>query len=100
MICLLPMSIIFIIAIIYIYFSEKSKVLTTKNDFIPIPEEEYPKVIVTFKGSEYDITNFIKRHPGGKQILLDNNGKDIEELMLANEHSSHAYQLLERYKIN
>jgi cytochrome b involved in lipid metabolism len=57
------------------------------------------KIIILFKGEEYDITDFVKKHPGGKQVLLDNNGKDIEKLMFENEHSTHAYNILEKYKI-
>lgn len=69
---------------------------STTNDSSLKPPD---KIIVTFKGSKYDITNFIKRHPGGKQILIDNNGKDIENLMLEYEHSKNAYLILEKYKI-
>lgn len=62
--------------------------------------EPNPKVIVTYKGSTYNISDFVRKHPGGKKVLLENNGKDVEKLMLENEHSEHAYQLLEKYKIN
>lgn len=57
------------------------------------------KVIVYFKGNKYDITQFLLKHPGGKNILEQNNGNDIEELMKYYEHSKYAYQLLEQYKI-
>lgn len=55
------------------------------------------KIIVQFKDSQYDITNFAKKHPGGKTVLMENNGKDIEKLMIENEHSENAYKLLEKY---
>ena len=57
------------------------------------------KIIVTYKGSKYDITNFLRKHPGGVDILLENSQKDIEQLMAKYEHSIHAYKLLELYKI-
>ena len=57
------------------------------------------KIIIKFKGSKYDITHFAKNHPGGKKILVNNNGKDIEKLMSKSHHSDYAYKLLEKYKI-
>lgn len=56
-------------------------------------------IIVKFKNDSYDITKFLLRHPGGKQILIDNNGKNIEQLMCDNNHSKCAYNILEKYKI-
>lgn len=58
------------------------------------------KIIVKYKGSQYDITKFVKYHPGGKDFLIDNNGLDIEKQMLEKEHSAKAYKILEKYKIN
>lgn len=58
------------------------------------------KIIVFFKENKYDVTDFARKHPGGKVVLIDNNGKDIEELMLKYEHSKYAYRMLEKYKIN
>jgi hypothetical protein len=58
------------------------------------------KIIVTFKGSSYDVTSFIKFHPGGKKVLMDNNGNDVEALMLKHKHSIHAYDTMKKYKIN
>ncbi|AFX92855.1 cytochrome B5 [Acanthamoeba polyphaga mimivirus] len=69
---------------------------TTKNFDNPNNSDQ---IIVTYKGSKYNITEFLRRHPGGKQILIDNNGKDIEKLMLEYEHSNNAYRMLEKYKI-
>lgn len=57
------------------------------------------KIIVKFKGDNYDITKYAKKHPGGKQILIDNIGNDIESLMNDIGHSDQAYKLLEKYKI-
>ena len=57
------------------------------------------KIIVSFKGSTYDVTNFSKRHPGGKTVLVENNGKDIEQIMLDIGHSDNAYEILEKLKI-
>lgn len=78
-----------------------SKTINPRNQVIRSNTNMIPeKIIVTFRGSLYDITNFVKKHPGGKNILLENNGKDIEYLMIGNGHSDYAYKLLEKYKID
>lgn len=43
--------------------------------------------------------DFVKNHPGGEEILIENNGKDIDELMIDVGHSSDAYDILAKYKI-
>lgn len=63
-------------------------------------ENEEEKIIVSFGDNRYDISSFIFKHPGGEDLLIDNNGKNIEELMLENNHSDRAYKLLEKYKID
>uniref|UniRef100_A0A6G6ACU0 Cytochrome b5-like protein n=1 Tax=Borely moumouvirus TaxID=2712067 RepID=A0A6G6ACU0_9VIRU len=95
---LLLLIVVYVIKIICYYYKETN--MTENKPIVNDPPLGPPdKIIVTFKGSKYDITNFIKRHPGGKQILIDNNGKDIENLMLEYEHSKNAYLILEKYKI-
>lgn len=69
----------------------------------PVPagkKIEGEKVVVAFQGSRYDITDFVKYHPGGKDVLLEHNGRDVEQPMLDNKHSVHAYERLKSYKID
>ncbi|XWV25702.1 cytochrome b5-like protein [Tupanvirus soda lake] len=90
--------VVIVIGIMYILFSEQNTEMTNNqksNNNENIPQ----KIIVKFKEEEYDITDFIRKHPGGKQLLVENNGNDIEKLMLENEHSVHAYNILQKYKI-
>ncbi len=56
--------------------------------------KETEKVIVTFKDQSYDITEFLQHHPGGKEVLLEQNGKNVEEVMKEVGHSPDAYELL------
>lgn len=57
---------------------------------------------VIYKGSVYDITNFLEKHPGGAELILDKAGKDITDLFEDDNfhnHSSAAHNLLRNYKI-
>eukprot|EP01100_Stratorugosa_tubuloviscum_P010465 TRINITY_DN449_c0_g1_i1.p1 TRINITY_DN449_c0_g1~~TRINITY_DN449_c0_g1_i1.p1 ORF type:complete len:348 (-),score=128.34 TRINITY_DN449_c0_g1_i1:98-1141(-) len=50
----------------------------------------------------YDVTSFIKKHPGGKQILIEHLGKDATKAFKSDEihsHSKAAHRMLESYKI-
>jgi cytochrome b involved in lipid metabolism len=122
-ISLLLIFIVSLIGIIYTLFSDQIKEMQSKqknsvenikidnhindndkkNNLTNNPEQleqDNRHIIVTYKGSKYDITDFISKHPGGKTILLKNNGKNIEQSMLQNEHSTNAYETLEKYRIN
>jgi len=74
---------------------ESKSIEIIKSSLAPASEQ----VIVTYKNCSFDITDFVLKHPGGKAILLQNNGKDVERLMAQNEHSEEAYKILEKYKI-
>uniref|UniRef100_A0A6C0LSA1 Cytochrome b5 heme-binding domain-containing protein n=1 Tax=viral metagenome TaxID=1070528 RepID=A0A6C0LSA1_9ZZZZ len=63
-------------------------------------EKRQNNIIVYYKGGKYDITNFLTKHPGGKNAIIDFNGEDVEKSMAENKHSTGAYNLLEKYKIN
>jgi cytochrome b involved in lipid metabolism len=92
---------ILIAFLIYIFFSgEAQRSLEEKRNTIVKRKKDCEPVIVDFQGQKYDITSFLKKHPGGAEILRENNGKDIETLMMDNDHSNKAYQILEKYKIN
>lgn len=63
-------------------------------------EKKPERVIVTHKGSRYDVTDFLSLHPGGGAILQENNGKDVENLMAEIGHSDYAFEVLQSYKID
>lgn len=98
-------SIIIIITIIYLFSNQIKGNMVDNNNIVEtvnqqnIVNPENDRIIVKFKGNRYDITDFIRKHPGGKSVLIENNGNDIEDIMLENEHSTHAYKTLERYRI-
>lgn len=61
--------------------------------------ESPEKIVVQYRAHDYDLTKFAIRHPGGKKVLLDSKGLDIEALMIENNHSKHAYRMLEKYRV-
>ncbi|XP_053675479.1 uncharacterized protein LOC128725739 [Anopheles nili] len=47
----------------------------------------------------YDITNFLKLHPGGHDVLVENGGRDATIAFLNAGHSSMALKSLKLYEI-
>lgn len=57
---------------------------------------------ITHKGRVFDITEFLSRHPGGKQVLLPKLGSDVTEFMRdpqIHKHTKLAYNMLSKYYI-
>lgn len=57
---------------------------------------------VTRAGKVYDVSGFLQDHPGGDDVVLNNAGKDIGEVMKdgkEHHHSDSAYEMLEEYVI-
>ncbi|KAF8648173.1 hypothetical protein AX16_006369 [Volvariella volvacea WC 439] len=57
---------------------------------------------ISRKGKVYDVTGFLKDHPGGDDYILNWAGKDVEEIMKdkgEHEHSDSAYEMLEEYVV-
>ena len=86
----------------YDYWIKKSDRCTNTLLIInnSILEHSEQKVIISYLNNQYDITNFIKFHPGGKEIIYKNIDANIEDIMKEYKHSTCAYKLLEKYKIN
>ncbi|GJQ84112.1 hypothetical protein Trydic_g12085 [Trypoxylus dichotomus] len=47
----------------------------------------------------YDITGFIKEHPGGADVLLEHAGRDATIAFRSTGHSSFAIKALEKYYV-
>jgi len=54
---------------------------------------------VVIDGKIYDVTKFLKEHPGGKEILLEHGGIDATADFESIGHSSDAKQLMKKYLI-
>lgn len=57
---------------------------------------------VIYKDKVYNVTEFIKDHPGGDELILNYAGKDVTAIMkdvLEHEHSDAAYEILQDYFI-
>lgn len=103
-------AILFIGALIYLVITTKTpddvaqETAITPDDVVheaimPSASGE-EKIIVTYQGKRYDVTEFVLSHPGGKDVLLENNGKDVEETMREIGHSEGAYKMLEKFLIS
>jgi cytochrome b involved in lipid metabolism len=93
-------TILFIGALIYLVITSKSPDTIAKETQQSTPRAASDdEIIVTYKDKKYDVTEFALSHPGGKDVLLENNGKNIEELMDEVGHSKSAYRMLEKYLI-
>lgn len=57
------------------------------------------KFIVEYRNQLYDITEFMRKHPGGINTLHGYNRKDIEEKFRKVDHSAAAEYLLKDYKL-
>ncbi|XP_003737006.1 cytochrome b5 [Galendromus occidentalis] len=47
----------------------------------------------------YDVTNFMKEHPGGEELMFEQGGRDSTELFYAIGHSTDARMLMAKLKI-
>ncbi|XP_030560957.1 cytochrome b5 type B [Drosophila novamexicana] len=56
-------------------------------------------VWMIYKGNVYDVTTFIKDHPGGPELILEVAGKDATKAFNNAGHSPDAVQQLKQYKI-
>lgn len=70
------------------YTIEEVSLHTTKEDVWIIIDENV-----------YDITDFIKEHPGGKDILLSFGGNDVTDMFHDLHKPSILKDIAERYKI-
>lgn len=65
-------------------------------------EIEKGKIIILSEGKVYDVTDFSERHPGGRDYLVKQVGKDVTQQMQSetpHQHSLAAYTILQKYCI-
>ncbi|KAH8302502.1 hypothetical protein KR044_007502 [Drosophila immigrans] len=56
-------------------------------------------VWIIYKGNVYDVSSFVKDHPGGAELILEVAGKDATKAFNGAGHSSDAVNDLKKYKI-
>lgn len=57
---------------------------------------------ITLGRNVYDVTDFVRDHPGGGDLILDHAGKDVAGIMkdeISHEHTEAAYEILMDYHI-
>lgn len=54
------------------------------------------------KGRVFDVTEFVSRHPGGRNVLLPKFGNDVTEIMQdpqIHKHTAFAHNMMKKYCI-
>ncbi|XP_023029470.1 cytochrome b5 [Leptinotarsa decemlineata] len=54
---------------------------------------------IVINNKVYDVTAYLKEHPGGEEVLLEHAGKDGSEAFEEADHSSDARELMTKYQI-
>lgn len=54
---------------------------------------------VVIHGNVYDLTKFLKEHPGGQEGILEKAGTDATHAFDVVGHSKHATEMLEKFKV-
>jgi len=57
---------------------------------------------ISRNGKVYDVTTFLQDHPGGEDLILNQAGKDVGEIMKdlqEHEHSDSAYDMLDEFVV-
>lgn len=57
------------------------------------------KILLTIKGTEYDVTEFSKTHPGGKKILEKYNNMDVTREFYDFQHSKEAIEIMKTLSV-
>jgi cytochrome b involved in lipid metabolism len=83
--------------LIYCLSYDQNKIVAIKNSNLSMPPT---KTVVVFNNEKYDLTDFLKIHPGGSDIIEKYNHKDITDIMRKAKHSQNAYTKLAKYKID
>ena len=58
----------------------------------------YEKCIIIIE-RKYDVSEFLERHPGGDDIIMEYLGRDATSAFEGKGHSEHAFKLLESFQI-
>ena len=78
------------------FFYDDLNELSKLDDLEEVEEDEF---IVTYKNENYDIKDFINKHPGGRSVFSNFKNKDITNEFKKANHSSYAEELLKTFKI-
>jgi len=61
--------------------------------------DDQEEFLIEHNGNKYDISDFLKNHPGGYNYVESSRNKDIGTKMLNLQHSKSAFYLLREYKV-
>jgi len=83
-----------------IYWGENEKKLKSINKKILKDKIKNGEKLIIYENYIYDVSDFIEKHPGGKNIILNNIGNDVTNMFNYEvyKHSNAAHNLLNTYK--
>ncbi len=55
---------------------------------------------IIFEGDIFDVSKFLDEHPGGREAILSNAGKDVTEIFKSVGHSEGAKEALKKFHID
>lgn len=61
------------------------------------PVKENNEFLVKYHGKEYEISGFLKKHPGGSKILQPFKGLSIDDVLIQNPHSEAALHIFQEF---
>ena len=73
----------------------RSEVSIEKTEMQGKGEKEF---VVKYRGKVYEISDFLKKHPGGSKILKPFKGLSLDDAMAENPHSEAAFHVFEEFK--
>ena len=68
--------------------------VVTSDDASKTREGDAKRATIKYEGIEYDCTEYLDLHPGGRKILEMQLGRDIDESFRIAGHSEHAIRIM------
>ena len=60
-------------------------------------KEEENEFEVKYRGNVYEISEFLKKHPGGSKVFKPFKSLSLDDVMIMNPHSEAAFHILEQF---
>lgn len=75
-------------------YSQQKEISLNKNN---VEDKDF---IVKYQGNTYEISDFLKHHPGGRSALKAYKGLALDKILNDVPHSDAAFHLFQEFEIN